>query len=129
MKMESKFDDDMELSHEEHEESHEHHYAKDGKDKNKNKKHKVMSMEDIANSFSDDLTEEIEDCKRYFHMAMVAEKCGNHGDSHYLFEMSKDEFTHAYFIHSFMIEHDICITEEQEKDFECLKTKMKEFFR
>lgn len=121
MKMDSKFEDDMEMSYEE---GHGHHYAKD-----RDKKSKVMTMEDVADNLSKDLMDEIEDCKKYFCMSKVAEKSNNHEDCYYLLEMSKDEFTHAYFIHSFMIEHDIAIPEEQEKEFEHLKNKMKEFFQ
>lgn len=119
MKMDSKFEDDMEMSNEE---GHEYHHGKD-------KKHKIMTMEDVADNLSKDLMDEIEDSNKYFHMSKIAEKSGNNEDSYYLFEMSKDEFTHAYFIHCFMIEHDIDIPEDQEKEFECLKNKMKEFFQ
>lgn len=121
MKMDERFEDDMEMYQKEH---REHTGDIDDKDK----KHKMMTMEDVANELADDFADEISDCKKYMHMAKVADKSGDYDDCHYLTEMSKDEYTHAYFIHNFMVEHGICIPEEQEKDFECLKEKMKEFF-
>lgn len=93
------------------------------------KKNKAMTMEDVAEQLSEDFAEEIADSKKYLHMAKVAEKADDYEDCHYLTEMAKDEYTHAYFIHSFMEEHDLDISEEQEKEFECLKDTMKGFFR
>lgn len=119
--MDERFEDDMEMHQKEH---HEYMGHTDGKDK----KCKMMTMEDVANELAGDFADEISDCKKYMHMAKVADKAGDYDDCHYLTEMSKDEYTHAYFIHSFMIEHDMCISEEHEKEFECLKETMKDFF-
>lgn len=94
----------------------------------KNKKHKMMSMEDVSKELEKDFGEEISDSKKYLCMAKIAEKAHSEDDYHYLTEMAKDEYTHAYFIHNFMVEHDICVPEEQKKEFEELKEKMKEFF-
>lgn len=120
MKMDSKFENDMEI---EHEFEHDSHYT------DKDKKHKMMSMEDVAEQLSKDFADEIADSKKYFRMAKTVEKVGDREDCYYLMEMSKDEFTHAYFIHNFMTEHDIDIPEDLEEDFEKLKDKMKRFFR
>lgn len=111
MKMDSKFEDEMMDE------------MLEGKGK------KCMTMEDVSEQLSKDFADEIADSRKYLHMAKVAEKADDYEDCHYLTEMAKDEYTHAYFIHSFMEEHDICIPEEQEKDFECLKETMKGFFR
>lgn len=113
MKMDSKFEDDM---------------AVDSVVKHREKKHKLMTMEDVANELSGDFEDEISDSKKYYHMAKIADRAGDDEDCHYLTEMAKDEYTHAYFIHNFMKEHDIHIPEEQEKAFEELTDMMKEFF-
>lgn len=118
MKMDAKFDDDMDMMEGMHEHM-EHH---------KDKECKVMTMEEVGEELSKDFEDEIRDSKKYLHMAKIADKAGDYEDCHYLTEMAKDEFTHAYFIHSFMEEHGICIHEEHEKEFECLSETMKKFF-
>ena len=116
MKMDAKFEEDMEMEDEMHEGKH------------KGGKHKIMTMEDVAENLKADFAEEIADSKKYFCMAKVAERAGNEHDCHYLTEMAKDEYTHAYFIYEFMHEHDIHVPEDQAGEFEELKEKMKEFF-
>lgn len=96
--------------------------------KGKEKKHRFMTMDDVATELEKDFAEEIADSRKYLCMAKVAEKAHCEDDCHYLLEMAKDEYTHAYFIHSFMEEHDIHVPEEQVRDFEELKETMKEFF-
>lgn len=114
--MDKKFEDDMDMEVEE---------VFEGSDK---KHHKFMSMDDVVRELRKDFPEEIADSKKYLCMAKVAEKAHNEDDCHYLLEMAKDEYTHAYFIHSFMEEHDIQVPEEQEEEFMRLKDKMREFF-
>ena len=94
----------------------------------KHMEHKMSTMEDVAEQLKEDFEEEIEDCKKYLHMAGIAERAGHAMDCHYLAEMAKDEYTHAYFIHNFMYEHGIHVPEEQERDFEELTGRVKEFF-
>lgn len=117
MKMDSRFEDDMELE------------QAVNPVKPRSKKCKVMTMEDVAEQLAGDFEEEIEDSKKYLHMAGIAEKAGDDEDYHYLMEMAKDEYTHAYFIHCFMKDHDMCVEEEHEREFMCLKEKMKDLFR
>lgn len=89
---------------------------------------KTMTMEDVAEQLQADFIDEIEDSKKYFHMSKIAYKAHCEEDCHYLTEMAKDEYTHAYFIHEFMKEHDMHISEEHEEAFEKLSERMKEFF-
>lgn len=124
MKMDANFEDEIELEHG-HETVHTHSIYGKGKDK----KHKLMTMEDVAKQLSDNLSDEISDSRSYLCMANIAERANDYDDCHYLTEMAKDEYTHAYFIYKFMKEHDICIPEDQEKDFECLRETMKDFFQ
>lgn len=127
MKMDERFEEDMEVS-DQYVVEDKWHDKKYTKRHGKEYEHKLMTMEDVANELAGDLSDEISDSRKYFCMAKIAEKSHNEDDSHYLFEMSKDEYTHAYFIHSFMLEHDMRIPEDQEVEFEELKEKMKEFF-
>lgn len=99
------------------------------KGKSKETFHNIMTMENVAETLAGDFADEISDSKKYLHMAKIADKAGNHEDCHYLTEMAKDEYTHAYFIHSFMVEHHMDVPKEQAEEFECLKETMKEFFR
>lgn len=114
MKMDSKFEDEM---------------MDEVLESKENKMCKVMTMEDVVEQLTKDFTDEIADSKKYLHMAKVVEKADDYEDCHYLTEMAKDEYTHAYFIHNFMVERNIHIPEEQEEEFECLKETMKGFFR
>lgn len=93
------------------------------------KEHKSMTMEDVAHELKKGFADEIADSKKYHHMAKIAEKAHCEEDCHYLMEMAKDEYTHAYFIHNFMKEHDIHIPEEHEEEFEHLTEEMKGFFQ
>lgn len=128
MKMDSKFDEEMseyKIHGYEHDKEKEDWHKKSYKEK----KHKFMTMEDVSEQLVEDFKEEIEDSKKYFCMSKVAEKANDYEDCHYLIEMAKDEYTHAYFIHDFMMEHGIEISKEQKEEFEELKEMIKEFFR
>lgn len=90
--------------------------------------HKAMTMDDVSKELEDDFEDEIHDSKKYMHMSRVAEKHGDYEESYYLLEMSKDEFTHAEFIHDYLEEHDIDIPEELEEKYKKLEEEMAEFF-
>lgn len=120
MKLDYK-DEDMEMDEHEHEHGHGHEMH--------DKKHKLMTMEDVSRELEKDFSDEISDSKKYFCMAKIADKAGCEEDCHYLMEMSKDEYTHAHFIYEFMKEHDIHVPEEQEKEFMELKERMEKFFQ
>lgn len=113
MKIDEKFEEDMDMVD-----------VVEGRDKT----HKFMTMEDVAKELKKDFAEEIADSKKYLCMAKVAEKAHCEEDCHYLTEMAKDEYTHAYYIHSFLHEHDIHVLEELEEKFEALKEHIQEFF-
>lgn len=96
--------------------------GKRGKDK------KVMTMEDVVEELLEDFSDEIEDSKKYMHMAHVAESAQDHRDSHYLLEMAKDEYTHATYIRSFLKDHRIEVPGEQEEHYIRLREEMGKFF-
>lgn len=108
------------IKHKEHDE-HEH---------KEHKRHKLMKLEDVIEQLQEDFAEEIADSKKYLCMAKAVERAGHSEEAcYYLTEMAKDEYTHANFIHSVMVKHDIELPEEQVKEYEELEEKMKEFFR
>lgn len=92
--------------------------------------HKSMTFDDVVEELKRDFAEEIADSDKYYCMAKAIKRsCHDNDDAcHYLLEISKDECTHAMFIHKFLTEYDICIPEEQERDFEKLKMRMAKFF-
>lgn len=95
----------------------------------KGTKDKPMTMGEVADKLADDFEDEIGDSRKYLCMAKVAEKSGNGSDSHYLYEMAKDEYTHARFIRDFMEEHDIEIPEDQDSRYHKLEEEIERIFR
>lgn len=89
---------------------------------------KIMTMADVAECLQKDFEEEMSDCKKYMCMAKVADNAGDHDASHYLLEMSRDEFTHACFIHGFMENHGMCICKEHEECYKALEAEMAGLF-
>lgn len=107
---------------------HDPKYVKHGDSNKEHKSHKMMTMDDVAECLEKDFADEISDSKKYMRMAHIAENAGAYEDSHYLLEMSKDEYTHATFIYDFMERHGICIPEDQEVCYHELKEEMAKFF-
>lgn len=118
MDMNYKYDEDMDMTEETVTGGHKKHV----------KTHKIITMDDVSEQLKVNFADEIADSHQYLCMARVADKAGCEEDCHYLIEMAKDEYTHAYFIHNFMHEHGIHVPEEQEEEFMHLKEKMSEFF-
>ena len=70
-------------------------------------------MEDLKKKLVAQLPDEIEDSNMYFEMAqMAANDCHNQNLAHNLFEISKDEYTHAKFIHDFMVMNGMCLPDD-----------------
>lgn len=88
----------------------------------------IMSLQDITKTLQEHLSEEIEDSKHYWHMAKSAEDMGNDKLAKYLYAISKDEFTHADFIHDYLKESGLMIPEAQAVAFEELKHKIGKMF-
>lgn len=99
------------------------------KDWKSDDKHKILTMDDVADNLEADFMDEISDSKKYMCMAKVADSAGNHHDCHYLLEMAKDEYTHARFIRGFMVEHNISIPEDQDKCYHKIEEEISKFFR
>lgn len=88
----------------------------------------IMSLQDITKTLQEHLPDEIEDSKHYMHMAKSAEEMGNGHLAKYLYAVSKDEFTHADFIYTYLKDAGLAIPEDQVVAFEELKHKAMKIF-
>ena len=61
-----------------------------------------MTKMDIINKLRSEFPEEVEDSKNYFMMAQAAENMGHYDVAEGLYEIAKDEYTHARFIKHFL---------------------------
>lgn len=94
-----------------------------------NMKECVMTRKDIERALHEDLIDEIDDCKKYMRMHKAAIENGDEDAAHYLFEMSKDEYTHAKFIKMYLDEHDVELTVEEICEFRVLEEMAEDCFR
>lgn len=89
----------------------------------------MMTMEEIIKKFTAEFGDEMEDSKMYFEMAKSAEHMGNHEMAHGLFEISKDEYTHAKFIREMLIDNGVTIPESHKAMWEDTEERMHRYFR
>lgn len=88
-----------------------------------------MTIEDVKNKFKNDFPDEIEDANAYFDMAKLMEHEGQTSVAHGLYEMAKDEYTHAEFIRKYLIDTGIYIPSEQISMFDELEERICRKFR
>ena len=88
-----------------------------------------MSHDDIIKKFQADLKDEIQDSNVYMDMAEAAEKDGDERLMRGLYEMSKDEYTHAKFIHETLIMGGVAIPVDQTNEFKNLEKRIYWKFR
>lgn len=88
-----------------------------------------MSHDDIIKKFQADLKDEIQDSNVYMDMAEAAEKDGDERLMRGLYEMSKDEYTHAKFIHETLIMCGVAIPMDQTNEFKNLEKRIYWKFR
>ena len=88
----------------------------------------MMTLEDITKKLHEDLPDEINDANTYLNMAKCARQMEHHELAHYLSEMSKDEFSHATFIHEYLIKMGIPIDEEDAMNFSKLEDRFRRVF-
>lgn len=89
----------------------------------------MMTMEEIVKKLTAEFQDEMDDSKSYFEMAKSAEHMGNQEIAHGLFEISKDEFTHAKFIREVLIDNGITIPDASKVKWDETKERMMRFFR
>lgn len=88
-----------------------------------------MTIHDIKDTFKKDFEEEIHDSNKYCNMADAAEAAGNEELAHYLCEMAYDEFTHAKFIHTMLVDWGYDIPEKTRMEWYELKERAERKFR
>lgn len=88
-----------------------------------------MTMQNIMDKFKSELPDEIEGSHDYLKMASCAEEMSYHNLSRGLYEMAKDEYTHAKFIMDTLLDNDIAIDSEQSAKFKELEGKIHKLFR
>ena len=63
----------------------------------------MITLDEFIKTLPKHLCDEIDDSNNYYCMAVEAKECGNMRMADCLFEISKDEYTHAKFIHDVLI--------------------------
>lgn len=77
----------------------------------------MMTLPEISKTLQGELKDEIDGCKQYYNMGMSADDMRHYNLSHYLYEMAKDEYTHAKFIRDYMKENHVEVTDSEESAF------------
>ena len=88
-----------------------------------------MTIEDVNSKFKNDFPDEIEDANTYFDMAKLMEHEGQTSVAHGLYEMAKDEYTHAEFIRKYLIDNGLYIPTDQTNMFDALEERILRKFR
>lgn len=99
------------------------------KDSNTMSEHE-MSVHDIKETFKKDFIDEVNDSNTYLDMAKAAE--GESSNEHFikgLYEMAKDEYTHAKFIHEMLVDWGCEIPENELMKWHMLKERVDRVFR
>lgn len=89
----------------------------------------MMTMEEIVKKFTTEFTDEMDDSKMYFEMAKSAEHMGQHEMARGLYEISKDEYTHAHFIREMLLDNGVAIPEAAKAKWEETEERMMHYFR
>ncbi len=87
-----------------------------------------LTMGDIKSNFKKDFLDEIEDCNKYLDMAMVAENAGSSELTHGLYAVAWDEYTHARFIHDWLVDWGCEISEKEAMKWHELKERVQRKF-
>lgn len=88
-----------------------------------------MTIEDVTSKFKEDFLDEITDANTYFDMAKAMEHEGRTSVANGLYEMAKDEYTHAEFIRKHLIDNGVYIPTDQMNMFEALDERICRKFR
>lgn len=84
---------------------------------------------DIKKYFKHEFPDEMKGCNEYCDLARQAEKAGDRQLAYGLYEMAKDEYTHAKFIHDHLIEWGCEIPEAEMTKFHQTKERIARIFR
>lgn len=82
------------------------------------------AKKEIVTHLTKELTEEISGVESYFNYAEMAHKLGDSYLERGLCEIAKDEYTHAKFIHDYLVDAGATITTEQETKWMLAKDRV-----
>ena len=88
-----------------------------------------MTVEDVNTKLKSDFADEMEDANTYFDMAKTMEHEGQTTAAAGLYEIAKDEYTHAEFIRKYLVDNGIYISTDQLNMFDTLEERICRKFR
>lgn len=86
-------------------------------------------MDEMIKIMKTAFPEEMKDSETYFKMCKEADEMGNDELANALFEMARDEYTHAEYICEFLKEHGQSIPDDQMKSWKSYKAEVEDMFR
>lgn len=90
---------------------------------------KEKGMEKIKSYFSEEFSDEMKGCNEYADLAHQAKEAGDTTLAYGLYQMAKDEYTHAKFIHDYLIEWGCEIPEMEVSKYHQTKERISHIFR
>lgn len=111
----------------EHNKMHHEKHGEYEEDKT-HKKHYRMSLAEITDKLHEEFEDEIEGANEYLNMANSAASMGHMDLADTLLAMAKDEFSHARFIHCFMKESGVHVSDEVHEDWKELENRFHKVF-
>lgn len=90
---------------------------------------KAMTLPDILASLHQEFLDEVHGANQYLDEAWAADEMHYYDLEKGLFEMGKDEYTHARFIHHCLEKHDLALTDEERTAWDALETRIQKTFR
>lgn len=87
-----------------------------------------MTHEEITKHLQEKFAGEVHGADGYLNMAEAAERMGKYELAEGLYEMAKDEYSHADFIADTMKEHGVAASKEEWEAFEALTERIKPLF-
>lgn len=86
-------------------------------------------MEELLKVMKTNFPEEVKDSETYFKMCKEANEMGEDELASFLFEMARDEYTHALFISEFLESQGHMLPPEQKKMWTEYKDKVENMFQ
>lgn len=109
-------------------EMHEPKYSSGTKTSKEHREHRMMSISDITDKLHEEFMDEIEGANQYMDMANSAAHMHHYDLAEVLSAMAKDEFSHANFIHHFLKESGVQISESCHEAWEELEVRFHRIF-
>ena len=94
----------------------------------KHKEHRMMSLSEITDKLHEEFEDEIDGANLYLDMANSAAHMNHYQLAEVLCAMAKDEFSHAKFIHCFLKESGVHVSDEIQKEWTELDNRFHKLF-